>query len=48
MKIKTAISKMMKYYGVEEKEITNIDENNGTIWFDYNGHTFFLGMDVCE
>jgi len=45
--LKKAIEEMLKFNGLD-KNLYNIEHNVGTIWFEYDGHTYFIQVAECE
>ena len=40
------INEMLSFWGLE-KDITNVVQNVGTVWFDYQGKTFSIQVSEC-
>ncbi len=42
------LKQTMNFHGIDPDEITNIEENCGTVWFECEGQKYFLSIAECE
>ena len=47
-KLLDVINEALEFNGMNIKDINNIRTNCGCIWFDYDGHTFYMLIEECE